>query len=170
MGAASSLLPPRRYDIHSDLFTCFLFRFLVRYLVLVFGPKITSVSTRAITSLLRYRLACSRRIRYVSGLQTLVYRPISKCYLPMFANSVQIKFSPALSESKRNAIDQLGFGTQNRVYLTFNSIFWNSEMHAFHCCSDARFQFFNLSPYGISSHPFLFPFSFPLLPYHRLTP
>lgn len=62
-----------------------------------------------------------------------------------------ISFVPALPEAKLEAIDKLGFGIQNRVYLTFETTFWDSEVQAFHCCPDTRFQFFNMAVHGLGS-------------------
>lgn len=60
-----------------------------------------------------------------------------------------ITFSPPLSPGKQLAVERLGFGVQNRAYLMFPAVFWDPAVHAFHCCSDTRFQFFNMCPYGL---------------------
>jgi monoamine oxidase len=61
---------------------------------------------------------------------------------------LQITFSPALSERKQHAIQALGFGVQNRVYLTFDRVYWDDSAHTFHCVSDPRYLFFNMNRYG----------------------
>lgn len=60
-----------------------------------------------------------------------------------------ITFMPALSERKQQAIQKLGFGVQNRVYMTFDRVCWDDAAHSFHCVSDPRFQFFNMNRYGL---------------------
>lgn len=61
----------------------------------------------------------------------------------------KILFEPPLPRKKVAAIDRLGFGVQNRVYMNFESIFWDPEVRTFHCCRDTRFQFFNMAAHGL---------------------
>jgi len=62
-----------------------------------------------------------------------------------------ISFQPALPAEKLAAIDRLGFGVQNRIYLTFESTFWDRDVQVFGCCRDTRFQFFNMAVHGLGS-------------------
>lgn len=43
-----------------------------------------------------------------------------------------IKFTPQLSEKKRNAINNVGFGTVNKVFLEFNSSLGDDSVHIYY--------------------------------------
>lgn len=58
-----------------------------------------------------------------------------------------VTFSPALSEPKRRAIAAIGMGTENKVIMRFQRCFW-PEKTRFLQCTDQRFRFLNLHPYG----------------------
>ena len=58
----------------------------------------------------------------------------------------RISFTPPLSKSKVLAIDHLGMGTENKIYLRFNEIFWPKARFA--QCTDQRYRFLNLDAYG----------------------
>jgi len=57
-----------------------------------------------------------------------------------------VTFSPNLSAEKQRAIDKLGMGVENKVYLRFNDVFWPKSR--FIQCTDSRFRFLNLDAYG----------------------
>ena len=58
-----------------------------------------------------------------------------------------LKFSPPLSRAKRNAIDRMGYGVENKVVLRFScDRFWPNE--PYFQCSDPRFRFINLDFFG----------------------
>lgn len=57
-----------------------------------------------------------------------------------------VTFSPNLSAEKQRAIDRLGMGVENKVYLRFNDVFWPKSR--FLQCTDSRFRFLNLDAYG----------------------
>ena len=60
-----------------------------------------------------------------------------------------IDFLPPLCEAKRNAIDALGMGTENKVALRWASddIFWPRE-EPYVQCTDPRFRFLNGDFFG----------------------
>ena len=43
--------------------------------------------------------------------------------------SGDISFSPELPQEKRNAIERLGFGVLDKIYLKFDEVFWDREQH-----------------------------------------
>ncbi len=45
--------------------------------------------------------------------------------------SNEIEFSPPLPETKRRAIDRVGFGTLNKIALHYDRIFWPAEQYVF---------------------------------------
>ena len=58
-----------------------------------------------------------------------------------------IKFNPSLSDEKTKAIDVMGMGTENKVYMRFHEMFWPVRFR-FIQCTDKRFRFLNLDMYG----------------------
>lgn len=58
----------------------------------------------------------------------------------------RISFTPALSEDKVLAIDRLGMGTENKIYMRFSEMFWPKARFA--QCTDQRYRFLNLDAYG----------------------
>lgn len=51
-------------------------------------------------------------------------RPLQKGYQP-------ILFSPALPKWKVDALNRLGCGNLNKIILSFDKVFWNSDLHLF---------------------------------------
>lgn len=61
----------------------------------------------------------------------------------------KIAFTPALPEEKANAINALGMGVLNKVYLKFDSVFWDQDITNLSKVSAAKGQFsywINLAP------------------------
>jgi len=58
-----------------------------------------------------------------------------------------IKFKPELSEKKIKAIQALGMGTENKVYMRFHEMFWPAKSRYLQC-TDQRYRFLNLDMYG----------------------
>ena len=60
-----------------------------------------------------------------------------------------VRFSPQLSERKREAIARLGMGTENKVVLRWavKDIFWPAA-RPYLQCTDQRFRFLNLHHFG----------------------
>jgi len=58
-----------------------------------------------------------------------------------------IKFTPSLSHEKTEAIEMMGMGTENKVYMRFHEMFWPTRFR-FIQCTDKRFRFLNLDMYG----------------------
>jgi hypothetical protein len=54
-----------------------------------------------------------------------------------------VQFEPKLPERKLDAIKQLGMGSENKVLLCFESVFWPDA--AYLECLDVRFRFLNLN-------------------------
>lgn len=80
------------------------------------------------------------------------------CTLPLgvlkgWAPDTQVRFSPALSMPKQLAINQLGFGTENKVVLRFARAWWPDRdspyaKKAYIQCTDVRFRFLDLDRHG----------------------
>lgn len=51
-----------------------------------------------------------------------------------------IEFIPKLPEWKQNAIDRMGVGINNKIFLQFPFVFWNSECTSI-LCTSSRFRF-----------------------------
>ena len=65
----------------------------------------------------------------------------------------RVRFEPELSERKRRAVAALGMGTENKVVMRFAECFWSStwgkpNKYRFLQCTDQRFRFLNMTPYG----------------------
>ena len=65
----------------------------------------------------------------------------------------RVRFEPELSERKRRAVAALGMGTENKVVMRFAECFWSStwgkpNKYRFLQCTDQRFRFLNMAPYG----------------------
>ena len=61
-------------------------------------------------------------------------------------NEIQKNFIPPLSTGKTNAISNLGMGTENKVILQFEEIFWPNI--PYFQVIDQRFRFINLHYFG----------------------
>ena len=58
-----------------------------------------------------------------------------------------VTFTPELSLEKKRAIACIGMGTENKVVMRFETPFWPKNRR-FLQCTDQRFRFLNLGPYG----------------------
>ena len=56
-----------------------------------------------------------------------------------------IQFTPQLPEWKQNAIDKMGFGLLNKIYVQFPSTFWDEKLDSIFIASN-RFRFFLCFP------------------------
>jgi len=56
-----------------------------------------------------------------------------------------IQFNPSLPDWKQNAIDQMGFGLLNKVYIQFPITFWDEQYESIFIASN-RFRFFLCHP------------------------
>jgi len=59
-----------------------------------------------------------------------------------------VEFVPALSQTKRTAIQRLAMGTLNKVVLQFPTPFWPTELHSFgavSCAEDEPVEFWNMA-------------------------
>jgi monoamine oxidase len=70
----------------------------------------------------------------------------------------KIAFSPPLPENKQTAINRLGMGALNKVYLLFSSVFWDEETQFF-AINDTTVGFVNwINFYPITGKPILMGF------------
>ena len=58
----------------------------------------------------------------------------------------RIEFTPPLSDQKLRAIQRIGMGTENKVYMRFKEMFWPKSK--FFQVTDPRYRFLNLDAYG----------------------
>ena len=59
--------------------------------------------------------------------------------------SRSIEFIPSLPEWKQNAIDTMGVGVSNKIFLQFPFVFWDPKWTSIFCAS-SRFRFFLFRP------------------------
>ena len=59
-----------------------------------------------------------------------------------------IVFNPPLPQKKREAIDRLGFGVENKAFLEFETRFWPNV--PYFQSTDPRFRFINLDNFGVA--------------------
>jgi len=70
----------------------------------------------------------------------------------------KIAFSPPLSDAKQTAIQRLGMGALNKVYLLFSEVFW-SEENQFFTIADSNVQFIDwVNFYPATGKPILMAF------------
>ena len=65
-----------------------------------------------------------------------------------------VEFEPTLPQSKLDAINRLGIGTMNKVFLKFNDNFWNTDGYFFQYIKEDSSQiieFFSPTPTGTSN-------------------
>ena len=55
--------------------------------------------------------------------------------------SGQVRFTPGLPSAKQQAMDGLGFGVLNKVYLEFPAVFWDEAPHALGYVSEQKGRF-----------------------------
>ncbi|MCG8376424.1 MAG: FAD-dependent oxidoreductase, partial [Chlorobiales bacterium] len=55
--------------------------------------------------------------------------------------SGQVRFTPGLPSAKQQAMDGLGFGVLNKVYLEFPAVFWDQTPHALGYVSEQKGRF-----------------------------
>lgn len=62
-----------------------------------------------------------------------------------------VQFSPALPPRKQQAIERLGMGLLNKLYLRFPQVFWEAAPHVLACLTgqdNVALEFFNMAVYG----------------------
>ena len=67
----------------------------------------------------------------------------------LFLEKKKIQFIPELPEKKRNAIQNLGYGVINKVFLKFSKKFWSSEVPGFGLVGNSNndsIEFLDLNP------------------------